>query len=217
MSIAGRGKHILVVVIVTLLLAFSGRPGYCVDVELRWAILADSASGMNGLDFSDKPVVHSGTALQIYLEHLNNCHIYLYLLDSSNLLTPLYPEASGYYNYGFPRGPQFIPPADQTFTFVPPAGIETFFLIGSVARQFQLEKLTEEFQKNPTSVEQQKLLLSHIESIIGNVEKNSISAESREKVERRIKTETGIEVQSFDAVEADISYLYGRKLLIDHR
>ena len=99
------------------------------DVGFRWAILADSGDGMRPLDFSGSPpIVFSGTGLQIYLEHLDNCHIYLYLLDSQDELTPLYPAEKGYYNYGFPRGPKFIPPGDQSFAFVPPPGNETFFL-----------------------------------------------------------------------------------------
>jgi hypothetical protein len=191
---------------------------YATDVEFQWSILAETKDGsMEGLDFSDMPVVHSGTALQIYLEHIENCHIYLYLLDSSNLLTPLYPTAPGYYNYGFPRGPKFIPPGDDSFAFVPPAGIETFYLIASVERQFQLEKLTEEFIKNIESPGMQKLLLTQIEDMLIGQLKRSKSADDREKIEVKVKTADGIKKKKFSGVEVDIADFYGRKLLIDHR
>ena len=129
-----RSANLIIIALLTL--GLFGSKVYGADVEFRWAILAESEGRMQGLDFSGvPPVVHSGTALQIYLEHIENCHIYLFLLDSSDLLTPLYPTASGYYNYGFPRGPKFIPPGDESFAFVPPAGIETFYLISVFLQQ----------------------------------------------------------------------------------
>lgn len=205
------------VAVLTTLLVFCVQAGYGADVTFRWAILADSGEGMQGLDFSGSPVVHSGTALQIYLEHMENCHIYLYLLDSSNNLTPLYPVDRGYYNYGFPRGPKFIPPGSQSFTFVPPAGMETFYLMASADRLFQIERLTEEFLNNPESPGQQKLLLSEIEATMAGRQEKSKAAEDKEKVERKTRTADGITTTTFNAVEVDISDFYGRKLLLDHR
>ncbi len=193
-------------------------PVHAVDVTFRWAILSDSGDGMEPLDFSGSPpIVFSGTGLQIYLEHLDNCHVYLYLLDSQDELTPLYPTEKGYYNYGFPRGPKFIPPGDQSFAFVPPAGIETFFLIASEERLFQIEKLTEEFQNHSDSLGQQKLLISQIEAIITERGKKSRASEDLEEVEKKTRTETGIKTKTFKAVEVDISDSYGRKILIDHQ
>jgi hypothetical protein len=200
-----------------LILCLSGGPAYAVDVEFRWAILADFDKGMEPLDFSTTPEVYSGTGLQIYLEHLENCHIYLFLLDSSENLTPLYPPVEGYYNYGFPRGPIFIPEGEQSFAFVPPPGIETFYLIASVDRQFQLERLTEDFLKNPGYPGQQKLLLTQISDMLEGQEKRSRSAEDWEEVERKIKTADGIKKTIFKALEVDISNFYGRSLRIDHK
>lgn len=187
------------------------------DVSFRWSVLADSTEGMQGLDFSGSPIVFSGTGLQIYVEHLKNCHIYLFLLDSGQNLTPLYPAENGYYNYGFPRGPKLIPPGDQSFTFVPPAGTETLLLIGSAERQFQLEKLTEEFDKNPDQMGQQKLLLDLLETILKDQEKNARAAERRKQVSVKYKTAEGIKEKQFQATKVTISDLYARRLLIDHR
>ena len=188
------------------------------DVTFAGRFFADSGDGMQPLDFSGSPpIVFSGTGLQIYLEHLGNCHIYLYLLDSQDELTPLYPNEKGYYNYGFPRGPKFIPPGDQSFAFVPPAGTETFFLIASEERLFQIEKLTEEFQNHSDSIGQQKLLISEIETIIADREKKSRASEDIEDVVTKDKDIKGIETKTFKAVEVDISDSYGRKILIDHQ
>ena len=187
------------------------------DVSFRWAILADKGKGMQPLDFSGTPIVHSGTALQIYIEHESNCHIYMFLLDSSNELTPLYPAEPGYYNYGFTRGPRFIPPGDQSFSFVPPAGMETIYLIASEERLFQVERLTQEFTEHSNYMGQQKLLLSEIETFIRDIEKKSRSREGREKVTKKTRTAEGIKKSEFIATEVDASDAYGRKLLIDHR
>jgi len=193
-------------------------PVHADDVELRWAILADSTEGMRPLDFSGSPIVFSGTALQLYIEHLNNCHIYLYLLDSSNELTPIYPAESGYYDYGFPRGPKLVPPGDQSFTFVPPAGTETMLLIASVERLFQLEELTSIYQKNPGWPEQQKLLLDMIDELIENGDENkSKKSEKQKEVTIKFRLGGGIEQRTFVATHVDTKEFYGRKLLIDHR
>jgi hypothetical protein len=204
--------------IVLLVLLVTGSPLWAAKVSMRWAVLADSSDGsMRSLDFVGSPVVFSGTALQIYVEHLDNCHIYLYLLDSGQNLTPLYPDKSGFYDYGFPRGPKLIPPADQSFTFVPPAGIETLLLIGSVERLFQLEKLTQQFIENPDQMGQQKLLLSQIDTLLDSQEERSRKAEDIEKVSVKYKTAEGIQERRFEAVEVTISDFYGRRLRIDHR
>ena len=204
-------------VVIALYITLSGTHGFAADVEFRWAIMADFEKGMETLDFSKSPEVYSGTGLQIYLEHLNNSHIYLFLLDSSNVLTPLYPPAEGYYNYGFPRGPIFIPPGEESFAFVPPPGIETFYLLATVERQFQLERLTKEYLKNPGYAGQHKLLLTQIQDMLEGKEKRSKSAEDWEKVERKIKTDAGIKKTTFRAVEVDVSNFYGRALRIDHK
>ena len=221
-KVVRRSANLIIIVFTTVVLTTSlwvndGLSAFGNAVELRWSILAEGDKGMQGLDFSGMPVVHSGMALQIYLEHINNCHIYLYLLDSSNILTPLYPTASGYYNYGFPRGPKFIPPGNETFSFVPPAGIETFYLIASVERQFQLEKLTEDFVNNSNSAGMQKLLLTQIEDMLVNEMKRSQAADVREEFEVRVRADDAIIKREFVGFAVDISDFYGRKLLIDHR
>ena len=105
------GRRIGIVLTVLLLSIFGTTTSSFADkISFRWAILADSTEGMRALDFSGSPIVFSGTALQLYIEHLNNCHVYLFLLDSSDNLTPIYPPQKGYYDYGFPRGPKLVPP-----------------------------------------------------------------------------------------------------------
>lgn len=202
-----------------MLLGLSLEAHGAADVEFRWAILADSGSGLEGLDFSGgvPPVVHTGTPLQIYLEHLDNCYIYLFLLDSSNQLTPLYPPDKGYYNYGFPRGQRYIPPGMQTFAFVPPPGMETIYVVATSERQFQLERLTEEFLKHAGSLGQQQLLLQEVGTFVDSGESTSIAAEDSVEVERKVKLDGVIRTIGFQAVEVDSGEQYGRRLLIDHR
>lgn len=187
------------------------------DVEFRWAVLAGSkAEGMEPLDFTGSPIVFSGTDLQIYVEHLNNCYIYLFLLDSGSELTPLYPSEKGYYDYGFPRGPKFIPPGDNTFSFVPPAGLERIYLIGSEVRLFQIEKLTEIYNESSTNA-QRDLLLSEIKTILDEYESASLKGEKRRKAQRKSRTAEGIVSTSFYATEVAVSERYGRVITIDHR
>ena len=186
-------------------------------VSFRWAILADSTEGMRPLDFTGSPIVFSGTALQLYIEHLNNCHVYLFLLDSSENLTPIYPPQKGYYDYGFPRGPKLVPPGDQSFTFVPPPGIETLLLVASAERLFQLEELTEIFNENPDQLGQQQLLLQEIEDMLAEDDSESRAAEKLEKVRVKYNSADVIKEKKFKATKVKKSDFYGRKLLIDHR
>jgi len=210
-----------IVGILATLLVFAGisleSTASAADVSFRWAILADSTEGMRALDFSGSPIVFSGTALQLYIEHLNNCHVYLYLLDSSERLTPIYPPQKGYYDYGFPRGPKLVPPGNQSFTFIPPPGKETLLLVASADRLFQLEELTDIFNNDPSQLGQQELLIERIEELIQGREKESRSAEDIEKVTVKYNDDGVIKERSFEAVEVDMKNTYGRKLVIDHR
>ena len=186
-------------------------------ISFRWAILADSTEGMRALDFSGSPIVFSGTALQLYIEHLNNCHVYLFLLDSSDNLTPIYPPQKGYYDYGFPRGPKLVPPGDQSFTFVPPPGIETLLLVASADRLFQLEELTDTFNENPGQLGQQLLLLQEIEDMLTADGSDSQAAERLEQVKVKYSSGGSIKEKKFKAIKVKRTDFYGRKLLIDHR
>lgn len=210
-------KKRLAVVAALLFTICAGAEAFAEKISFRWAILADSTEGMRALDFTGSPIVFSGTALQLYIEHLNNCHVYLYLLDSSDRLTPIYPPQKGYYDYGFPRGPKLVPPGEQSFTFVPPPGTETMLLIASADRLFQLEELTEIFNENPNQMGQQKLLLQEIEDMFLRADSNSRAAENLEKVKVKYSTPEGIKQKEFKATKVKISNFYGRKLLIDHR
>ncbi|MGI9536387.1 MAG: DUF4384 domain-containing protein [Desulfocapsaceae bacterium] len=207
----------LVAFAVVLFTISTEAPVFAEKISFRWAILADSTEGMRPLDFTGSPIVFSGTALQLYIEHLNNCHVYLYLLDSSSRLTPIYPPQKGYYDYGFPRGPRLVPPADQSFTFVPPAGTETMLLIVSAERLFQLEELTEIFNQNPDQMGQQELLLQEIEDMLKGEGSRARAAEGLEKVIVKYTTADGIKEKRFKAIKVKSSDFYGRKLLIDHR
>ena len=217
-SMAGGARRVSLVLFVSLLITLTMTTLSSAEkISFRWAILADSTEGMRPLDFSGSPIVFSGTALQLYIEHLNNCHVYLYLLDSSDNLTPIYPPQKGYYDYGFPRGPKLVPPGDQSFTFVPPPGTETLLLIGSADRLFQLEELTDTFNRNTNEMGQQMLLLQKIEDLLAGQEANSREAERLEKVTVKYSSAAGIKEKKFEAIRVKSKGFYGRKLLIDHR
>ncbi len=205
-----------IAVIVALVGGLSGS-GVAADVSFRYAILADAGNGMQPLDFSTMPIIHSGTPMQFYLEHLENCYIYLFLLDSGEQLAPLFPMAPGYYTYGFPRGQKYFPPGERTFTFVPPGGIETFILVATAERPFKLEKLADELLKNQGSRSQQQLVLDEIDALFQDREERSKKAEKTVRVERRTRVGETIDTVVFRATEVDISRLYGRRLQIDHR
>lgn len=213
---AGRRTGIVLIALVISILCTTAT-SFAEKISFRWAILADSTEGMRALDFSGSPIVFSGTALQLYIEHLNNCHVYLFLLDSSDNLTPIYPPQKGYYDYGFPRGPKLVPPGDQSFTFVPPPGIETLLLVASADRLFQLEELTDTFNENPGQLGQQLLLLQEIEDMLTADGSESQAAERLEEVKVKYSSGGSIKEKKFEAIKVKRTDFYGRKLLIDHR
>lgn len=200
-----------------LLILTADRAVMAERISFQWAILADSTEGMRALDFTGSPIVFSGTALQLYIEHLNNCHVYLFLLDASENLTPIYPPRKGFYDFGFPRGPKLVPPGDNSFAFVPPPGIETLLLIASTQRLFQLEELTDIFNQDPSQFGQQKLLLTRIEDLFAAHEDERQASERLEKVTVKYRAADGIKEKSFKATRVKGAKFYGRKLQIDHR
>ena len=118
---------------------------------------------------------------------------------------------------GFPGGPSSSPPGDQSFTFVPPPGIETLLLVASADRLFQLEELTDIFNENPDQLGQQNLVLQEIEDMLAADGSESQAAERSEKVRVKYSSSGGIKEKKFKATKVKKSNFYGRKLLIDHR
>jgi hypothetical protein len=194
-------------------------PVHAEKMVFRWAILVEPEPGaaIEALAVASSPVVRTGTPMRFYVEHLSNAHVYVFLHDSSGELIPMYPPAEGYYNYGFTRGPNFIPPGEGYFSFVPPPGAETFYIIGSIQRLFKLEQLTEIYAQNATSEGQKTLLLEEIKTMLTDNEKKSRRAETIKRAEVRTKIGDEIITRTFAAVEVSISDFYGRTIVINHQ
>lgn len=154
-----------ILIIVGSLFTISERLPAAGAIEFSWAFLIETSAGLKPIDFTTPPTVHDGTALQIYVEPKMNTCLYIFLIDSNDKLTPIFPSEPGYYNSGASGGPCFIPSGNDRFTLVPPGGEEKFYLLASSSRQYRLEELTENFLNNPEDLEQKALLVREIKTL----------------------------------------------------
>ncbi len=132
------------------------------EVGFRWAILQDTDTGLTALDFRSPPNLSKNTTIQIFLHPDLGTFLYVFLLDSSNEFTPIFPGEIDYYSTNQAGEKIRVPMGDSRFTIVPPAGQEKFYLIASPARLVKVEKIMNAYFTNPNDSENQAKLYNEI-------------------------------------------------------
>ncbi|THB73139.1 MAG: DUF4384 domain-containing protein [Desulfobulbaceae bacterium] len=134
-------------------------------VEFKWALLMDTPTGLSAVDFSSTPEIAKGATLQLYLKPEPSTYLYLFLLDSSNVFTPIFPGSQNYYAHQDPGKEIRIPAGENRFTIVPPPGQEKFYLLASPKRLVKLEKLIDDYLYQPDSINTQAELFKEVRLI----------------------------------------------------
>ena len=185
-------------------------------VQFSWAVLADTPTGLQPLDFSTTPKLKSGTTLQIYIEQKPGAFIYLYLVDSTGGLTFIFPGDTKYYNSVQPSDQVFrIPPDTARFELTPPDGQEKLYLLASPDRLTKLEKLTAAFLKQPddtarrADVTKQLKLLRRQHSTLAQKTETSVP------IAGTIRSR-GADTGSLEATQVNANGFYSKILRIDH-
>ena len=185
-------------------------------VQFSWAVLRDTATGLQPLDFSTTPKLKSGTTLQIYIEQKTGAFIYLYLLDSTNGLTFIFPNDIKYYNSGQPSDQVFrIPPDSARFELMPPDGQEKLYLLASPKRLTKLEELTAMFLKQPGNTGRRADVIKELKLLRRQHSTLRQKTETSVPIAGTIRSR-GVNTGSFEATQVNANGFYSKILRIDH-
>ena len=132
------------------------------SVRFKWALLYDTEEGLKAVDFKDPPTFEAQTTLQFFFHPSQNTYLYLLLLDSSKVFSPVFPVARDYYDNFRPGEILRIPGGEGRFTVFPPAGQETFYLLASTERLSAIEELMEHCMLHPEDTEKQAALFQQV-------------------------------------------------------
>lgn len=189
------------------------------EIKFRWAILLDAETSVTPLDFSSTPVLQNGDMLQLYFHSEKETYLYIFLHDSSNIFTPIFPEPH-YYNYPPPTGEIRIPEGQDRFAISPPGGIETFYLLASDTRLTELEKAMENYYNDPDNIDNQAILFQEVRLLRRSKSKLSQITERGIPVSgtrRNIARTRGREkVEQFEATQVIAEGFYSKLLRLSH-
>lgn len=186
------------------------------SVEFSWAVLTDTATGVEPLKFSPTPTLKSGTTLQIYIEQKPGAFIYIYLIDSTGGLSFIFPGDPRHYDSTTPTERIVrIPPDTARFEIMPPEGQEKLYLIASPTTLEKLEKHTAAYLKNENDTKLRANVIKELKLLHRKYSSLAQKTETSVPVAGTIRTR-GAANSSFDAVKVKANGVYSRILRINH-
>lgn len=190
------------------------------QVRFSWALLMDTENGLIPLDFATPPLVSENNTLQLYFHPDKKTYLYVFLLDSSNFFSPVYPDTKKHYDYNPPGSPIRFPAGEDRFTTLPPAGQEKFYLIASPERLTKVEELLEECLDHPDNVDRQARLYQEVRTLRRLHSKLTQYTEKGMPVSgtmRSLNKTRGAKVpDSFEAKHIVANGFYSKILRLDH-
>ncbi len=191
------------------------------QARFKWALLYDTQEGMRAVDFNNPPVFKAHTTLQFFFHPDKTTYLYLLLLDSSRVFSPVFPVAMDYYDNFPPGEPMRIPGGNGRFTILPPAGEESFYLLASPLRLTTIEELMEYCMLHPEDINRQAELFREVRLLR---RKHSRLIQFTEKgvpisgtMSNLAKSRGGQEVgETFAASEVEAGGFYSRIIRIEH-
>ena len=113
------------------------------EMSFKWAIILANPKGERGtLSITKNTTVFSGDSLSIFIRPIERAYVYLYLVDSNDDLSLLFPARISDFDKDYSFGKKYHIPEKEKWKITPPKGTETFFLLASVKRLEKLESLT---------------------------------------------------------------------------
>jgi len=113
------------------------------EMSFKWAIILANPKGERGtLSITKNTTVFSGDSLSIFIRPIERAYVYLYLVDSNDDLSLLFPARISDFDKDYSLAEEYrIPELKLDYH----KGTETFFLLASVKRLEKLESLTKAY------------------------------------------------------------------------
>ncbi len=117
------------------------------NISFNWSIVHTDKKGQKKVLNIKKDIsLSSGDLLKIFIQPIKNVYVYLYLLDSEDNLTLIFPHKIEDLDNNYVLGQEYnIPEGDSWFSLDESRGTETFYLLASSERLRTLEALTKEY------------------------------------------------------------------------
>ena len=188
------------------------------DVEFIWAFIHRGPDGKKEIiDFKKRPKVKEGDKLQIYVQPVSEVYIYLYLVDSSKELYPLFPEEPDFYERNSLENKKyFIPGENDWFTWDDSRGTERFYVFASTQRLKKLEAATQRYWDNPDNSKLKAALLDEIDLTRKRKSQIASTSEKPVAIAGTIRTRGSEPAIKGKAVHVKVEELYGKPLRLKH-
>jgi hypothetical protein len=201
------------------------------EMSFKWAIILANPKGERGtLSITKNTTVFSGDSLSIFIRPIERAYVYLYLVDSNDDLSLLFPARISDFDKDYSLAEEYrIPELKLDYH----KGTETFFLLASVKRLEKLESLTKvhmsaldrarEEKDNPSRLVQEAAKSKVIDEI------TNIQVEVRKAMTDPVETPTPIlgtmrtrgvkeetEISSY-AIEVSAKNIYSKTIKLEHK
>jgi hypothetical protein len=146
------------------------------SLTFLWAFLyQDKTGGVKTVDpIKSEILLAEKDRFKIYIKPIENAYVYVFLLDSAQALSLVFPEYLDFFRQGYTWGTSYhIPEGDNWLYLDEKGGTEEFYLLASSERLIKLEQATREYLKQLSAKQKdsetlalsQKLVLDEIKRL----------------------------------------------------
>ncbi len=190
------------------------------NIVFNWAILHKEKSGQKkALNLKRKLLLFSGDEFKIFIQPIENVYIYLYLLDTDDNLSLLFPYRIEDLDDNYVLGHEYYFPQTGWAYMDENIGTETFYMLASSERLHTLEVLTSEYGKasGNTKKSVQAKVLAEIKSTFMRF--SSLADLFAEKPIPKAGTLRSLEKKdpADSAVQIKAENFYGKTIRIEHK
>jgi hypothetical protein len=184
--------------------------------SLTWAfIVAGTAGPDRVLDVAKQPVLHSGDRMRIVIERKSPCSIYLFLLDSHDELTLLYPAPPAFSET--PNGAKIeLPGKEEWYTIDNSEGMETFQLLVSSRPLEPLEKAARSYTRQPESMEMKAVVLEEIKKARRSHSGLASAVEKGISIAGTMQTRSAQSSPQGEATQVEAREFYAKTIRLPH-
>ncbi|MBN1675594.1 MAG: DUF4384 domain-containing protein [Kiritimatiellae bacterium] len=219
------GRRLPIVAVAMLALALTqggcgkrptGEPG--AKLRFKWAFLCRDRSGAQRvLDFSGPASVHSGDAVQVFVQPIENAYVYLFLFDSAKKLELVFPPDPDFYAESARMGGEyFVPARDESMVMDADRGLEMFYLLASSKRMTALERLAREYAAAPQNAELKAQLLEQIKAVRVAHSRLTSPAEKGVPIAGSVVTRGADAAPSGQGILVEADGFYSKTLRLNH-
>ncbi len=188
------------------------------EMSFKWAIIIADNKGERGtMCITKNTTVFSGDLLSIFIQPIERAYVYLYLVDSNDDLSLLFPaRISDFDDYSF--GEEYRRPAIGGWPIDQHKGTETIFLLASVKRLEKLESLTKAhmFASGRAREAAKAKVIAEIKDVKRDFSGLKEFAEKPTPLLSTMRTR-GVEEETDYAIEVSAKDIYSKTIRLEHK